>query len=180
MSKHNDPLLLDHDYDGIQELDNPLPKWWLNLFYITCIFAVGYIGYFWFGPGLSIEEQFALSMKSTEQLAKETAQFDYVNWAKKPESISNGKAIFDSKCASCHRTDAGGLIGPNLTDDYWIHGDGSITAIVKVVTEGVAAKGMIAWGPVLKQSEIAEVTAYVLSLKGSNPNAPKSPEGTKI
>jgi cytochrome c oxidase cbb3-type subunit 3 len=94
-------------------------------------------------------------------------------------TIALGKQIFTTNCASCHRPDAGGMIGPNLTDDYWIHG-GTLVEIHKTVTNGVMEKGMPAWGKLLKPDQIDQAVAYVASLHGSNPPNPKAPEGVPV
>jgi cytochrome c oxidase cbb3-type subunit 3 len=97
----------------------------------------------------------------------------------RPEVIAEGKQTFTTYCAACHREDAGGLIGPNLADDSWIHG-GTATEVHKTIDEGVLAKGMPNWGNVLRPEQVNSVTAYVISLAGSNPPNPKPPEGVKI
>jgi cytochrome c oxidase cbb3-type subunit 3 len=166
--------LLDHNYDGIQELDNPLPRWWVLLFYATILFAIGYTAFYFFGPGLSIQESFEREMA---QDRKPGEAFTIV-----PEGkawVTKGAPIFKEKCASCHGQNGEGLIGPNLTDAYWIHGKGTVQDIYKVVTKGVPEKGMIAWETQLKPEEMAAVSNYVHSLKGSNPANAKPPQGEK-
>ncbi len=182
MTEHLDENKLDHNYDGIEELDNPLPLWWVRLFYITAIFGVLYCLYYWVGPGLSLMDSYkketatanapGSSEKATAVLSEEKL--------KDPHVIAAGKAIFDSKCSSCHGPQGGGLIGPNLTDDYWIHGKGTPADVLKVISDGVPDKGMLTWKTQLKEEELHQVTAYVLSLKGTSPANPKAPQGDKV
>lgn len=183
----NDPLL-DHNYDGIKELDNPLPGWWLGTFYITIVFSVFYFTWHHIiGDGhlaqTSYERQWA-QMQAAEQ-AKAAAQMaalsdeSLLKGAQDSAVVAAGKEKYTSSCASCHGPDGGGLIGPNLTDSYWINGDGKPLSILKVIKEGVTAKGMPAWGPVLSQDDISKITSYIISLKGSKPANPKAPQGTK-
>lgn len=174
--------LLDHDYDGIQELDNPLPSWWVNMFYISIVFAVLYVIFYWMGPGLGSEDRLAKRLDEIKGVKTETAS-DSTSWhasATTPEALSMGKEIFVSKCASCHMEDGGGMVGPNLTDNYWIHGKGDLDGIYAVIRDGVTSKGMLAWGNMLKANELAAVTGYVKSLHGTTPRNPKSPQGDKV
>jgi len=173
--------LLDHNYDGIQELDNPLPRWWVILFYLTSIFAVIYFSYFHILGGPSSVQQLEASMAKIK--GSSPAQNQSVDWAAiadNKEAVSKGKAVFDAKCASCHGAQGQGIIGPNLTDHYWIHGKGKPEDIAKVVTEGVPDKGMLAWGTLLKSDELQSVVAYVYSLRDSHPENPKAPQGNEI
>jgi len=174
-----DPLLLDHDYDGIQELDNPLPRWWLWLFYISIVFAFGYVTFYWVGPGLSIQEKFEIDMAKDAPKNDSENTFDLSTW--KPSKLDSdaGKKAYLSKCAPCHGQLGEGLIGPNLTDQYWIHGDGKIEGIYAVIRDGVPEKGMISWKDLLSPKEIAEISHYITTLKGSTPSNAKAPEGSK-
>jgi len=180
---HNDSNLIEYNYDGIQEYDNPLPRWWVYLFYATIVFAVLYLLNV---PGIGVgkgrianyEADVAAwraahpqdAAASPEQLAALAAD---------PSAIAAGKQVFTTNCASCHRADAGGMIGPNLTDEFWIHG-GTLAEINKTITEGVLAKGMPNWGKLLKPDQVNAVTVYVASLKGTNPANPKAPEGQPV
>lgn len=175
MSDKHEGNLLDHNYDEIQELDNPLPRWWVYLFYITIVFAGLYILYFHFGPGLSIQEQFA---KDMEKGKSNNAQHAII--PEGPEWVQKGKTVFQSKCTSCHGPEGGGLIGPNLTDAFWIHGKGTLPDIVHVIEKGVPEKGMLAWETMLKPEDIAAVANYVHSLKGNQPANAKPPQGEKV
>lgn len=185
--KDEQQFLLDHDYDGIQELDHPLPNWWLAILYGTIVFSIFYAGYYLtgVGPGLRDELNVALAQidsKKAEAAAAAPANGGLTNEAliaaaADPTKVAAGKAVFDGKCAACHAPDGGGLIGPNLTDDHWLHGSGSPVDIAGVVRDGVAEKGMPPWGPVLTPEELFDVTAFIRSLHGTKPANPKEPQG---
>jgi cytochrome c oxidase cbb3-type subunit 3 len=177
----NDPKLLEHSYDGIQEYDNPLPRWWVIIFWATIVFSVLYVinvPVFGRGPGRIAEYNADMASWKAAHPAPtvESSPEELAAMAKDPGAMALGKQVFTTNCASCHRPDAGGLIGPNLTDDAWIHG-GSLLEIHKTVREGVMAKGMPAWDKLLRPEQIDGVVAYVASLYGSNPPNPKPPEG---
>lgn len=171
-----DPLLLDHNYDGIQELDNPLPRWWVNLFLVCIVFAAIYFSYYTFlgGPTLGEELDQVLAKSKPKGPAK-IESFSAI--LHDPQTIAAGKVVFDAKCVSCHNPQGQGLVGPNLTDIYWIHGKGKIADIYQVIRDGIPDKGMLTWGPLLKPEELKAVSVYVYSLKGSNPPNPKPPQG---
>jgi cytochrome c oxidase cbb3-type subunit 3 len=178
--------LLAHEYDGIQEYDNPLPGWWRLLLWGTIVWGVLYFFNFVPGIGSGKGRIAAYQADSAAAAAKQppaTASLD-VNVMladlKDPHELAEGKAIFEdpSKCASCHQADGGGLVGPNLTDDYWIHGPRPAD-ILKTITEGVPDKGMLTWGPILGPKKVAEVAAYVYTLRGHHVATPKEPQGTK-
>jgi mono/diheme cytochrome c family protein len=279
MSKENEQdLLLDHIYDGIRELDNKLPPWWLYLFYITIIWGLGYLIYYhvlgigdssyaeymkeldpnWTAPpntaGFSLEyrspfyantdltpfrqledsikaeaaEQLAAGVEKAEESTAGTMDFNQLILAamriSKPEdldklksafpeiwkqfesqnprstsaappkpeesevqiepltdraSLAEGKTIFETNCATCHGKNGEGGIGPNLTDDYYLHGKG-MTNTVHTITNGVPVKGMISWRGILKEDQIKKVASYILTLYGSNPPNAKAPQGEKI
>jgi len=173
--------LLDHDYDGIREYDNPLPRWWLWIFYATILFVPVYYlapGDIGAGPGMvaAYEADMARHRASQPAPAAPVSDEAIVALVGNPEVVAEGKAVFAQNCVACHRADGGGLIGPNLTDEAWIHG-GTPSAIHKTITDGVLAKGMPPWGRLLQPAQVDEVTAYVLSIRGTNPPAPKAPEG---
>ena len=184
MAKKPDELL-DSNYDGIKEYDNDLPKWWRALFYITIIFGVVYVIYYQFGPGLSSEERLARQLEEIREhnvvahkALKETTGDELSELVKNPERLAQGKAVFAAKCGVCHGANGEGLVGPNLTDEYWIHGS-KITDIKMTIENGVLDKGMLAWKGVLSNDEIDNVSAYIYSLKNSNPANPKAPQGVK-
>ncbi|RZJ68684.1 MAG: c-type cytochrome [Flavobacterium sp.] len=177
-------LLLNHDYDGIKELDNTLPPWWVYLFYATIFFGAVYLIRF---------EVIGADDQETE-LRKEMAQakIDVEEWKKtapdqmneekvtlltSADDLAKGKVIFQTSCVACHRVDAGGQIGPNLTDEYWILGGGIKNVFHTITNGGRDGKGMIAWNSTLKPTEIQHVASYVLSLQGTKPVDPKAPDG---
>jgi len=186
MSEDQDPLLLDHEVDGIRELDNKLPRWWVWLFYITIVFSAVYLGYYHvyanLKPGkvnLSADE-YAAEMAIGDQIKSNAmAQFEVeiakLEPSKDAEALARGKKSFLVLCAPCHRPDAGGLVGPNLTDDYWIHGE-KFSDNVKTIWNGVPEKGMITWKKTLKPKEVYEVASYIYTLRGTHPVNPKPPE----
>ncbi|AFN74752.1 cbb3-type cytochrome c oxidase subunit III [Melioribacter roseus P3M-2] len=176
-------MLLDHNYDGIRELDNRVPPWFQILFYGTIIWAAGYlINYHVIGDGqvqlneykYEIEQanlQREILIKSGAFINEETVSF-----VDDAAALSEGKEIFVKNCASCHGQNGEGLIGPNLTDDYWIHG-GGIKNIFKVIKYGVPQKGMISWESQIEPKKIQAVASYIITLHGTNPPNPKAPEG---
>lgn len=184
MAADKDSHLIDHSYDGIQEYDNPLPRWWVYLFYATMVFAVLYVLNV---PGIGIGKGRLANYQA--DVAAWKAAHPQPTGGATPEALAalatdqatlaSGKQVFATNCIPCHRADGGGNIGPNLTDTYWIHG-GTLPEIYKTITEGVLAKGMPNWGKLLKPDQVTAVAVYVASLKGTNPPNPKAPEGVPI
>jgi len=177
-------LLLDHDYDGIKELDSQIPPWFLWLFYITIFFSVVYmLDYHVFNTSPLQAEEYNIQVKQAEiereALIKSGAFLneESVKLLTDQASLDNGKQIFATNCVACHAADAGGLVGPNLTDQYWIHG-GGIKNVFKTIKYGVPAKGMISWQAQLNPNQIQLVASYILSLQGTKPANPKAPQGT--
>lgn len=178
--------LRDHSYDGIQEYDNDLPKWWVWLFLITIIFALIYPFIYDFGPGEfaseSIEAE-VLAMKKSQESAitsrGEISEDSLLKLTANSKVLSEGQQIFSTRCMACHGDKGQGIIGPNLTDDFWING-GKITDIHKVVSNGVLAKGMLAWKDQLTPDQLNSVVAFIWSIHGTNPPNPKAPEGEKV
>ena len=177
-------LLLDHDYDGIRELDNNLPPWWVYLFYACIVFAVVYLVRF---EIMGADNQEMELTKEMAQAKIEVAEYmktapdlmdeKTVTLLTDAAALAEGKTIFTTNCAACHRADAGGQIGPNLTDDHWILGGGIKNVFHTLVNGGRDGKGMISWKGTLKPKEMQKVASYVLSLRGSNPKDPKAPDG---
>lgn len=181
-----DALLMDHEADGIRELDNKLPRWWVYLFYGSIVFAAGYLGYYHvYGrirPGavrLSAEEYAAEMVIGNQIKSNSMAKFEAQILNLQPSQdgvlIARGKQTFGRLCAPCHRADGGGLVGPNLTDDYWIHGS-KFSDNVHTIWNGVPEKGMITWKNYLKPSEVYEVASFIYTLRGTHPPNPKPPE----
>ena len=178
-------LLLDHDYDGIKELDNNLPPWWVYLFYGCILFSVVYLVRFEIMDGDNQEMELKKEMAQAQidiaeykKTASDLMDENTVTLLTDAADLEAGKAIYTTNCVACHRADAGGQIGPNLTDEYWILGGGIKNVFHTITNGGRDGKGMIAWSKSgLKPKDIQLVSSYVLSLKGSNPIDPKAPEG---
>jgi cytochrome c oxidase cbb3-type subunit 3 len=177
-------LLMDHDYDGIKELDNNLPPWWVYLFYACIVFAVVYLIRFEImgAPDQETELKNEMAQAKIEvaeymKTAPDLMDEKTVTLLTDPADLAEGKVIFTTNCVACHRADAGGQIGPNLTDDNWILGGGIKNVFHTLVNGGRDGKGMIAWKGTLKPKEMQKVASYVLSLRGSNPKDPKAPDG---
>ncbi|MET0759658.1 MAG: cbb3-type cytochrome c oxidase N-terminal domain-containing protein [Flavobacterium sp.] len=177
-------LLLDHDYDGIKELDNNLPTWWVYLFYASIFFAGVYLVQYEIMGGDNQEMEFKKEMAQAKidveeykKTAPDLMDEKTVTLSTEPADLASGKTIYTTNCAACHRADAGGMVGPNLTDDQWILGGGIKEVFHTITNGGRDSKGMIAWKGTLKPKEIQQVSSYILSLKGSDPKEPKAPEG---
>lgn len=181
MSENQEDRLLDHYYDGIREYDNPMPFWWKALFWVSIVFSVVYIAFYHGGPGLSVEEEYGQAMIA--HLDLQTAQMGEVtedalaDLAADPAKMTGAAHVFVSKCSQCHGQLGEGNIGPNLTDDYWLHGEGALLDIYDVVSNGVPAKGMLAWKNQLRAAELLVVSAYVGTLRGTDPPNAKAPQG---
>ena len=179
----NDRLIKDHDYDGIRELDNDLPPWWKWLFYITIAFAIIYfIRLFVFNADDLVQDrEYAIEMegfKASQPEKVADADFNVV-LLEDDASLANGKATRDKICAACHLADGGGLVGPNMTDNFWIHGN-TVDDLFKIVTDGVIAKGMLPYKNQLSNQERLEVVSYILvKINGTTPATPKAAEGTE-
>lgn len=174
----------DHNYDGIVELDNSLPPWWVYMFYGTIAFAIGYLVYFNYfdGPTQKMEYDTEVAqalMKKNEFLKKAAASVDETSVVVLSDdaSIAKGKSSFVTKCAACHGQSGEGLVGPNLTDEYWIHG-GGIKDIFKSIKYGWPEKGMISWESQIQPMEMQQISSFIYSLKGSKPANAKAPQGT--
>jgi cytochrome c oxidase cbb3-type subunit 3 len=176
-------LLLDHDYDGIKELDNALPPWWKYGFYITIVVAVFYLLKFevWH-TGMNPTEEYNTEMTTAKieteaylASAKENVDENSVTELD-VAGIAAGKAIFAKTCVPCHLAEGQGLVGPNLTDEYWIHG-GGIKDIFKTIKYGYPDKGMQSWQSTYSSVQMQQLASYIRSLKGTNPPNPKAPQG---
>lgn len=184
--EEEEDLLIDHTYDGIQELDNPTPVWFNALFYSTIVFAVGYLlVYHVFGWGMNQEQEYLAEMEAaekqrTEFLASSGTNIDEnsVELDLSPEMITAGQEIYLQNCSACHGSQGEGMIGPNLTDEYWLHG-GDIKDIFRVIKYGVPDKGMVPWESNLTPLQISQVANFITSIGGTNPPNPKEPQGDK-
>ncbi|QCR22207.1 c-type cytochrome [Pontibacter sp. SGAir0037] len=179
--KAKDVIHSNHDFDGIQEYDNDLPPWWKYMFYVSIVFAIGYMLHFHvFKTGALMAQEYEMEMEEAALLAAKNADA-VTNYELLTEAaaLESGKAIFAQNCAACHGTEGQGTVGPNLTDAYWLHG-GDVNDIFKTVKFGVPAKGMVPWQGKLTKDQILEVSSYILSLQGSNPANAKEPQGEKM
>lgn len=185
MSEDKENLILEHSHDGIQEYDNPMPSWWLWTFLGTIIFGFHYWIYYETGAGMTLKDELAKDLTVIQSLKQSTPPTDdnedeLKKLKQSAAVVGQGKAIFAAKCSACHGQELEGIIGPNLTDNYWIHGQGSLKDIAKVVRSGVLDKGMPAWQEQLKNEEIQAVVVFVASRHGSQPKNPKAPQGEKV
>ncbi len=184
MSEERKDQVRPVEADGIKEFDNKLPRWWVWLFITTVVWGVIYLFYMEVMGGETLIQTFnkeqhenQVEQQANQQSAgEEGSQIDLVTAMASDDNKTEGKEVFTVNCIPCHGPDGGGVIGPNLTDKYWIHG-AKPENIVAVITSGVPEKGMIAWAPILGQEKVIQVAAYVLSLQGSTPANPKAPEG---
>ena len=182
--EREEDIMLDHDYDGIKELDNVLPPWWVYLFYGTIIFAAVYLVRFHIIGDYTQAEEFNKEVELAEleksKLPKDAAEevsYETVVVLTDATSLAKGKEIFTNACAACHKVDGGGLVGPNLTDKHWING-GGIKNVFKLISEGSKNNpSMVAWKANLSSKDIQSVASYILTLEGSNPPGAKAAEG---
>lgn len=179
-------IMLEHEFDGIAELDNPTPAWFMWLFYASIFFAGAYLlNYHVFNWGKLQDEEYVAEMEAAK-VAKETYLAKAANLIDENSVkenldgsvISAGQAIYNTNCVACHGDKGQGIVGPNLTDDFWIHG-GKINSVFKTIKYGVPEKGMISWEKTLTPKQISEVSNYIISLKGTNPPGAKEPQGEK-
>ncbi|HEY2410080.1 MAG TPA: cbb3-type cytochrome c oxidase N-terminal domain-containing protein [Polyangiaceae bacterium] len=178
--------LLDHAYDGIREYDNPLPRWWVWAFWASFVFAIGYFFHFHISHnGVSVHDAYeadvaeARAISAKRALAEPVTEDSLGKLLNNPAATAEGGIIFQTRCTPCHGDHAQGIIGPNLTDNAWIHGKGTLSDIYAVVNEGVLDKGMPAWGKQLAPAEVRKVVAFVGTQRGKNA-AGKSAEGTVV
>lgn len=176
-------ILMDHDFDGIKELDNRIPPWFNYLFYGTIIFGIIYmLDYHVLKtgklPAQEYQEEMQTAALQRAELIRSGALVNEnnVTLLTDASALSSGKDIFKANCVPCHGENAQGVIGPNLTDKYWIHG-GGIKNVFKTIKYGVPSKGMLTWEGKLNPREIQEVASYVISLQGTNPPNAKAPQG---
>jgi len=176
----NDRLLKDHEYDGIRELDNELPSWWKWLFIVTIVFAIVYVVRLWVfhADDLVQKKEFEKEMVDAKanSAAKKTEAFE-LKLVTDEVSLASGQETWTKICSVCHLLDGGGLVGPNMTDKYWIHGN-KIEDLFKILETGVIEKGMISYKDQLSPQQRLQVASYVLvKLQGTTPATPKAPQG---
>lgn len=182
--EEEESLLTEHDFDGIKELNNPTPAWFMGLFYITIAFAVGYLlVYHVFGIGQLQDQEYQTEMiianKEKEAfLAKSANRVDEntVTLSNDGAVLQSGATVFKTHCAACHGEKGQGVVGPNLTDEYWLHG-GKINDLFKTIKYGVQAKGMPNWEKQLTPKQIADVASYIKSIYGTHPAGAKEAQG---
>tara|TARA_R110002124_G_scaffold81193_1_gene214304 strand:+ start:3354 stop:4220 length:867 start_codon:yes stop_codon:yes gene_type:complete len=177
-------IILDHNYDGIKELDNSLPPWWVYMFYATIVFAVVYLVRFEVMDGDNQVTEYnnavaeaKASLDKYKETATDMVDVSTVTLLTDEKDLSRGKAIYNLNCAACHGVDGGGTIGPNLTDKNWILGGGIKNVFATISNGGRDGKGMVAWNKILKPIDISKVSSYIISLQGTNPANPKQAEG---
>lgn len=175
---------MGHDYDGIRELDNRLPPWWVWTFYLTIFIAVGYL-YVYHGSdiGLSQHEEYVEEMRLGQEqkeafAARQKNAIDEKNLAYITDAkvLDKAKGIYIANCAACHGAEGQGGVGPNMTDKYWIHG-GSLSDVYQTIKNGVPEKGMIAWKTQMQPATILSLASYLKTLQGTNPPSPKEKQG---
>jgi cytochrome c oxidase cbb3-type subunit 3 len=182
-------LVMEHKFDGISELNNPTPAWFMALFYGTIIFGIGYLlNYHVFHYGKTQEEEYVAEIQQASDdkiafLASPANAASAVNennieLSKDAAVLKSGQALFATRCPPCHGDAGQGLVGPNLTDEFWLHG-GKVQDVFKTIKYGVPEKGMIAWEKSMSAQQIADITNYVMSLRGTKPAGPKAPQGNK-
>lgn len=176
----NERLIQDHSYDGIQELDNDLPPWWKWLFYLTIVFAIIYsVRLFVFhADDLVQAREYEIVVNENAKENPEVANFK-LELLTNANEIAAGKETWTKICSACHLVDGGGLVGPNMTDNYWIHGN-SVEDLYRIVSDGIIEKGMIPYKGQLSEKARLEVVSYILTdLVASTPATLKAPEGKK-
>ena len=220
MAEHETGKILDHDYDGIRELDNLLPRWWLGLFYAAIVFGIVYLAYYhvlrigflqddayrremngnyqrppshsllvmldrmsyhppWYSPAYDERQRFLLGGQAPQAVAApvvDDSPIEFTEPLTAEADLASGKKVFEANCVQCHGSLGEGLIGPNLTDNYWINGN-LFADNVRTVVDGVLAKGMISWRGKLSPTQIHQVTSYIHTLRGTHPPKAKAPQG---
>jgi cytochrome c oxidase cbb3-type subunit 3 len=179
-------VMLDHNYDGIRELNNQLPPWWKWGFYFTIAFAVFYLfSYHVAGTGKLSLQEYAEELKQAQHDKEERMKISANNITEAnvvaftdAHELAEGKNIFEKNCVACHGNLGQGNVGPNLTDEFWLHG-GGIKNVFNTITTGVPNKGMISWKAQLAPKQIQQVASFILTLKGTNPAGAKEPQGEK-
>lgn len=188
MSENANP---EHDFDGIEEQDNDLPRWWLGIFWVTILFGLFYVPYYHFinpeklpeaayaAEKAEIEAQRAEQQAQQEEVAKSDPTMTLAGRYEAGGWEEQGKQVYMTNCMACHAADGGGGIGPNMTDDYYIHG-GTLEDIKKIVEDGVIAKGMVPWKGILKPDDLDAVVFFMRSMRGQTAATPKEPQGGKV
>lgn len=186
-SNNNDNIqdpLTDHEYDGIQEYDNPLPAWWLYTFLGTIIFAFFYWLHYSISSGPSLKDELASAMSVIAAHKAANAPKELtgaaLDQAMKAANVEDGATQYTAKCAACHGAQLQGQIGPNLTDEYWLNGKGQTADIQAIIKKGVVEKGMPAWESMLTNEDVINIAAYIISKQDSHPAGAKAAQGEKV
>jgi cytochrome c oxidase cbb3-type subunit III len=170
-------IIFHHEYDGIRELDNNLPPWWVYMFYATIIFAIVYLGYYHLSSSSDLQiAEYNKEMERAEKLMASRMNENTVTLVSDKAMLEEGKKIFLENCAACHGMEGQGTIGPNLVDQYWLHG-GGVKNIFKTIKNGVAGKSMRAWQNDFSPKQMQEVASYIITLQGTKPANAKEPQG---
>ena len=185
-SNGDDAALLEHEYDGIREFDNPLPRWWVMIFWGSFFFSIAYAVHYHLSPrGTSIvaayedDMRLAREERAKQSLAEAPSEATLGKLMTDVELMQDAKVTFTARCAACHAAEGQGLIGPNLTDDHCIHGEGGLMDLYEVISHGVPARGMPAWELQLQPIEVRKLAAYVGTLRGKKLPG-KAPEGRPV
>lgn len=184
--KPETPPLTSHSYDGIQEYDNPMPAWWRRVFWGTFVFSLGYFVHFQLtGNGASVEQSYSEDMRefrelrAAQALGEKVTEEGLTRLMSDPQLMKDARTVFLARCVQCHADHGQGNIGPNLTDDYWLNGTGKLEDLYEIVSDGRTQKGMPNWALKLRPLELAQVVAYVGTLRHTNlPGKP--PQGTRM
>lgn len=183
-SLFTDEEILNHDYDGIMEMNNGMPFWLTGLFLGSIIWGIIYYLHYTSGSGPNSEMAYQSKMAAfNAQVAESeasTANIDYFSELNNPEGISHGLAVYKLRCAACHGMNGEGGIGPNLADAYWLHGDASTESIAELVDKGITEKGMPAWGQILSKKDVVATAVFIKSIAGTSPAGGKAPQGKEI
>lgn len=179
-------LLLDHDYDGIQELNHPLPRWWNGIFYAAIAFSLAYYAYYELLGGPSLRTEFEAEYAA---VARVQAEFKAAHSAFSravydqtlaDDGVKKGAVVYENYCLPCHMENGRGDTGPNLTDEYWLVAKGTPESVYSVVFNGSEANGMPVWSEMISQEEIYQAVAYVMALKNTHAKDGKAPQGEKV
>lgn len=182
---NDDNMIEGYEYDGITELDNPCPDWLMYIFYFTAFLAVFFLGYH-FGSNSKNEilesymKKLQNAQPTTVEQVPEVGESELVALLQEPAELTSGEEIFKEKCALCHGEFGEGLIGPNLIDNYWLHGKGKISDIATTIRSGIPDKGMAVWKDRIPEENILQIAAYIKSLKGIQVENAKEPQGKLI
>jgi cytochrome c oxidase cbb3-type subunit III len=178
--------LTSHSYDGIQEYDNPMPAWWRRSFWATFVFSLGYFVHFQLtGNGSSVELSYSEDMRefreqqAARSLGEKVTEEGLVRLMNDPTLMRDARTVFLARCVQCHADKGQGNIGPNLTDDYWLNGDGKLESLYEIVSNGRTQKGMPNWSQKLRPLELAQVVAYLGTLRHTNVPG-RAPQGNRV